>query len=148
MLPSIAGLVVVEYIYPNGIVCMGWLKPKYHLWIIILVVVATRLPQLLNPLITLDGDECISAIMVKHIIAGKELPLYFYGQSYGFTFIESVFCIPLSLIAGVTTFSIKASMLLMWLVGVVFFYKALTVVNKGNAFIPFLEFDTFLEMVV
>lgn len=117
---------------------MELLKPKNHLWIIILVVILTRLPQLLNPAIALDGDECISAMMVKHIMQGREFPLYFYRQSYGFTFIESMACLPISMVTGVSTFSMKFSMLLIWLVGVVFFYKALAAVNKGSSIVPFI----------
>lgn len=113
-------------------------KINHPVWLLVLVCIATRLPQLLNPAIALDGDEAVSAMMVKHMIAGKEFPLYFYGQNYGFSLIESLWCIPLSLIAGVTTFSIKASILSLWTLGIVFFYKTLRTVNTSNSFVPLL----------
>lgn len=111
---------------------------RIPVFIIIAACILTRLPQLLNPAIALDGDECVSALMVKHIIAGTEFPLYFYGQNYGFTLIESLFCIPLSLIAGVTTFSIKASILILWTIGVVYFFKTLKSINISSKYIPLL----------
>lgn len=113
-------------------------RSHYYTILILLAGIAVHLPQLLNTTLALDGDECVFAVMVKHIIAGKDISLYFYGQSYAFTLIESLLCVPLSLIAGVSTFSIKASMLIMWLTGVIFFYKALVAVNRTSAFIPLL----------
>lgn len=106
--------------------------------VIIIVGVLTRLPQLLNPDIALDGDEAVLGMMVKHTLAGKEFPLYFYGQSYGFSLIEVLFCLPVSLITGVTTFSVKISMLAMWLIGVVYFYKTLLAVNERDKWLPLL----------
>lgn len=115
------------------------MRPKVQITLLIVVCTLIRLPQLLNPEIALDGDEAVHGIMIKHIIAGKEFPIYFKGQSYGLTLFESLFSLPLCYIFGVTTFTIKFSHLLFWVIGAVFFYKALTNLNKtDNQYIPFV----------
>ena len=50
---------------------------------VIALAYLTRLPQLLSPQLALDGDEAIAGLMARHLLAGDELPLFFYGQSYG-----------------------------------------------------------------
>lgn len=117
---------------------MKFLRNINPVWLIVLLGIATRLPQLLNPDIAMDGDECIVGMMVKHTMAGKEFPLYFYGQSYGFTLLEVLFSIPLSAVLGLSTFSIKASMLIMWLTGAVFFYKTLQAINSNHKYLPLI----------
>jgi hypothetical protein len=84
----------------------------------------------------LDGDECVVAIMAKHFYEGRELPLYFYGQSYGFSFIEVLFIQPFYFVFGITDISVKLAMLLMWTIGVLFFYKTLLLFEMKNSLIP------------
>lgn len=115
------------------------MKPKVQITLLIVVCILIRLPQLLNPEIALDGDEAVHGIMIKRIIAGKEFPIYFKGQSYGLTLFESLFSLPLCYMFGVTTFTVKFSHLLFWSIGAIFFYKVLTNLNKtDNQYIPFV----------
>ena len=44
---------------------------------------AARMPQLLSRNLLLEGDECILGLMARHLAAGREFPLFFYGQRYG-----------------------------------------------------------------
>lgn len=114
------------------------LKKINPIVIILFVAIVIRLPQLLNPTIALDGDEAISGLMVKHILAGKDIPIYFYGQNYGFTLFESIFSLPFGAIWGVNTLTVKIPIFIMWLVGLVFFYKALFVINTKKSYLPLL----------
>jgi hypothetical protein len=99
---------------------------------------ATRVPQLVSPNLILDGDECVVAIMAKHIMQGKDFPIFFYGQNYGFSLIEVLFIIPFYWVLGISTLAVKLAMLTLWTVGVVFFYKLLTTISSKNPWLPFL----------
>jgi hypothetical protein len=112
--------------------------PKKETLIIILLCFISRLPQLLSNNLILDGDECVVALMAKHLYEGKEFPLYFYGQSYGFSLIE-LFSINIHyFLFGISDVSVKLSMLLIWTIGVIFFYKTLVQFNFKNSYIPFI----------
>jgi hypothetical protein len=111
--------------------------PKKETLIIILLCFISRLPQLLSPDLMLDGDECVVAVMAKHLYEGRELPLYFYGQSYGFSFIEVLFIDLHYLLFGISDISVKLAMLLMWTIGILLFYKTLLLLNLKNNYIPF-----------
>jgi len=106
--------------------------------ILILACLLTRLPQLLSPNLFMDGDECIVGLMAKHLSEAKELPFYFYGQSYGFSFIE---VLPLSisfLIFGVSDLVAKATMLFIWTLGILLFYRTLKHFPSSNKWAPLL----------
>jgi len=107
-------------------------------FIIIALCLLSRLPQLLSTNLILDGDECVDGLMAKHIYSLKDFPLFFYGQAYGFSFIESLAIVPFYAIAGVTTLSVKIAMLCIWITGVVFLFKAFVKINNGNTSLPFL----------
>ena len=119
-----------------------WLS-NHPVFIIIILCLLSRLPQLLSSDLVLDGDETIVGLMAKHFSEGKGIPYFFYGQSYGFSFIE-VICISLFyLFFGVTGIAIKLAMLSLWTVGIVFFYKAIQHINpedKWNVFLITLVF--------
>lgn len=110
--------------------------PKKETFLIILLCFLSRLPQLLSNNLMLDGDECIVAVMAKHFYECRELPLYFYGQSYGFSLIEILFIDPFYFLFGISDISVKLAMLLMWTIGVVLFYKTLLLFNLKNSLIP------------
>lgn len=114
------------------------MSQKHYTYILIAICIVSRLPQLLNHNIALDGDEAVCGLMIKHILAGKEFPLYFYGQNYGFTLFESLISLPFCAIGGLNTFTVKLPILLMWTAGVVVFYKALVHINNSKAIIPFV----------
>jgi hypothetical protein len=60
-----------------------------YLSALVTISLVSRLPQLLSPNLLLDGDECILGLMAKHVAAGKEFPVFFYGQNYGLASIEA-----------------------------------------------------------
>lgn len=111
---------------------------KKETLIILLLCFITRLPQLSSDNLVLDGDECVEALMAKHLYEGKEIPLYFYGQAYGFSLVE---LLPISVnyfFFGISDLPVKLAMLLMWTLGIFFFYKTLLLINFKNTRIPFL----------
>jgi len=55
-----------------------------------LVLTLARIPYLVSPNRILDGDEAILGLMAKHTAALTELPLFFWGQSYGFSLLETL----------------------------------------------------------
>jgi hypothetical protein len=103
--------------------------------LIVLLCVLTRLPQLLSKDLLLDSDECIVALMAKHMCGGKDFSVFFYGQSYGFSLVETAAISLFSLPAGITDIAVKLAMLALWTTGVVFFYKTLKEVIAGNRYI-------------
>jgi len=116
------------------------LQPKQYkvLLFLIIVCIISRLPQLLGHELLLDGDECVVAVMAKHILAHKDFPLYFYGQAYGFSLVECLFIIPFYWVLGITTVAVKLGMLSLWTIGVVFLYKTFVLINKSHKWLPLL----------
>ncbi len=112
--------------------------PKITIPIIILWCFITRLPQLCSPNLLLDGDECVVGIMAKHIFEAKELPLFYWGQQYGFTLIECLYILPFYLLLGINALAVKLAMLSLWTTGVMFLYKMLRQLHTGSDWIPFL----------
>ena len=111
---------------------------KYDTWLIVLLCIASRLFQLHGENLFLDGDESIVGLMAKHLFEGKEIPFYFYGQSYGFSFIET-FSIAISyFFFGISDFAVKIPMLFLWTTGIIFFYKTLNQLQPGNNRLSFL----------
>ena len=95
--------------------------------------------QLLSDNLILDGDETIVGLMSKHFLELKEIPYFFYGQSYGFSFIEVMTIRVFYSIFGVSEIAIKLAMLSLWTTGIVFFYKTLKAIGfKNNPWIPLL----------
>lgn len=102
----------------------------------VLLIVLGRLPQLSSPHLDLDGDEAIVGLMAKHQLEGKTLPLFFYGQKYGFSLVETSIAALFFRIAGISTIALKASMLFLWILGWIFFVLALeSFSNQKNAFV-------------
>jgi len=109
------------------------------LLIIFSLCIISRLPQLLSPNLFLDGDESIVGLMAKHFSEGKGIPYFFYGQSYGFSLIEVLVIRIFYSILGVSDIAIKISMLLLWTLGIIFFYKTLKQLGPiNNAWASFL----------
>lgn len=107
--------------------------------IILAACLLSRLPLLLDQTLYLDGDECILALMAKHFLEGKGLPLFFYGQAYGFSLFEVLTIRFFYAVFGVSDFAVKVSMLFLWSLGVVFFYKSMKEVEPArNTLSPFL----------
>lgn len=100
--------------------------------IIIICCFLTRLPQLLSPALCLDSDECVVAIMSKHMLQGKEFSVFFWGQRYGFSLLEELFIVPFMAIFGVTAIAVKLGMLSLWSIGVLYFYKTLQAIDPRS----------------
>jgi hypothetical protein len=85
---------------------------------------AARLPQLLSRSLLLEGDECILGLMARHLAAGREFPLFFYGQRYGLAVVEAPAAALSFLLFGAGAVPLKIAMLAIWLVGIVFYFLA------------------------
>lgn len=108
------------------------LQKQWPVYFIILLAVISRVPQLLSSHFIVDGDEAIVGLMSKHFIEGKGIPWFFYGQQYGFAFIE-VLAISFGYsIAGISDYTVKLSVFALWIAGVIFLYKSLLLISKGN----------------
>ena len=114
------------------------LSPRITIVLIILLCFLTRVPQLISPYLQVDGDEGVIGIMAKYLMQGKDFSLFFWGQNYGFSIVETGFIVPLYLVLGMNTIALKLAMLTLWTIGVVFFYKAMVQVNTGKKQVPLL----------
>lgn len=90
------------------------------------VAAASRIPQLTSPHLLLDGDEAILGLMARHLAEGREVPAFFYGQTYGFSAIESAAGALAFRIAGVGDIQLKLAMLALWCTGVVGLFAAMS----------------------
>ncbi len=79
----------------------------------------------------LDGDEAVVGLMGIDMLSG-EFPLYFYGQTYGFSLVE-VLLIALGIsLFGTTVLAIKLPMLLLWCASLVLFVLTTHHLTKKN----------------
>lgn len=99
-------------------------QKSLFLLVVLLVGLASRLPQLLSPHLILDGDEAIVGLMAKHITEGKPVTLYFYGQKYGFAYLEALAGAISFKLFGLGALQLKSAMLVFWLGALAFFYLA------------------------
>src|SRR6185436_13808371 len=83
-----------------------------------IVTVISRLPQLLSRNLLLEGDECILGLMARHLAAGREFPLFFYGQRYGLAVVEAPAAALSFLLFGAGAVPLKIAMLAIWLAGI------------------------------
>jgi hypothetical protein len=87
-------------------------------------VILLRLPYLFGPQYLLDGDEAVLGLMAWHTAQGRELPVLFWGQSYGLSLLEVV---PASLIfrvAGPVPIVLPLTMLMLYLAALPFYARA------------------------
>src|SRR5580704_17943280 len=101
---------------------------RRRLWAYLVALAAislvSRLPQLLSPNLLLDGDECTLGLMAKHLAQGREFPIFFYGQHYGFSSVEAAAGAVGFVIFGTGALTLKLSMLALWTIGVLFLFLA------------------------
>lgn len=98
---------------------------RFDILILLAILVLSFVPRLILMLDTdavLNGDECIQGLMAKHLLEGKDYSLYFYGQAYGFSFLENIFIAIAYKINGFGENSLKVAMFSLWFLGVSFFY--------------------------
>src|SRR5205085_3794071 len=107
-------------------------SPAKTLLFVVLAVtllVATRLPVLLGPASSLDGDEAILGLMAKHMTEGR-FSLFFYGQGYAFAFVEAGLAALFFVLFGMSEIALHAAILTLWAAGAVFL--ALAALRMGN----------------
>jgi hypothetical protein len=91
---------------------------------LVAVSVVSRLPQLRSPNLLVDADEAVLGLMAKHLALGREFPIFFYGQHYGFSSIEAMAGALSFLLFGTNAISLKLAMLALWTLGIVFLFLA------------------------
>jgi len=111
---------------------------------LIILCFVSRIPQLISPNLVLDGDECIEALMAKHLYQCKDVAFYFYGQLYGFSLFETFVIAIFYSVFHVTDIAVKLAMLTMWTGGIIFFYRALCHISTGNKWLPVLVILVFI----
>jgi hypothetical protein len=84
-----------------------------------------RFPYLASPNYILDGDEAILGLMARHLTQGRELPVFFYGQNYGFSLLEVVPAAAAFALFGSGPLVLALAMLGLFLVGLLFWERAL-----------------------
>ncbi|MCT4623018.1 MAG: hypothetical protein N4A46_05290, partial [Schleiferiaceae bacterium] len=67
--------------------------------------------------------EAVDGLMVKHFSEGKEVPFFFYGQEYGFCFLEVLATTPFYWVLGPTDFALNLGMLLLFSLGIFYLYR-------------------------
>src|SRR3954470_18947845 len=104
----------------------GRLRTSIYVVVLAAISIASRLPQLQSPNLLADGDECTLGLMAKHVAEGKEFPLFFYGQHYAFSPVEQTAGAAAFVLFGVGAVPLKAAMLALWTIGILFFFLALS----------------------
>lgn len=90
----------------------------------LLLIVVVRLPQLSPDRVVLDGDEAVLGLMARHAAAGRVLPLFFYGQSYGLSVFEAGVAGAFFRLFGPSATALKVATLMLWCTGWLFFALA------------------------
>lgn len=81
------------------------------------LVILTRLPALLGPHLIPDGDEAVLGLMARELVAGDSLPLFFSGQRYGLSIVETASAALAFGVFGSSTLALKAAMLPLFIIG-------------------------------
>jgi hypothetical protein len=97
---------------------------RFHVLIFFGLAIAIRWP-LWQAGLPLNGDESILALMAKHLSEGQSIPLYFYGQQYGFTGLETIVLALGFELCGLGEVVFRSALLLIWAGGLSFFYRFL-----------------------
>lgn len=98
--------------------------------LVLILLVASRWFYMTGSTFVIDGDESIMGLMAKHFLQGKEFPFFFYGQSYGFAFIEVLFISGVYSLIGVSGIALKVAMLILFAIVLIFFYLTLYELNE------------------
>ena len=99
-------------------------RTVFPLLAIPVAALVTRLPQIWSPHFVADGDECIVGLMAMRTAVGHGMPIFFYGQHYGFSVLEELVAAAGFRLFGVDALILKLSMLLIWALGVTAVYFA------------------------
>ncbi len=100
------------------------LRPALFWLVALAAVAALRLPYLSSPVYILDNDEAVLGIMARHVAAGREIPLYFAGQSYGLSVFETLPAAAAFKAFGDTAHVLALTMLALYLLGLLAYASA------------------------
>jgi hypothetical protein len=79
-----------------------------------------------------DSDQAVTGLMAKHLIEGRALPLFFYGQTYMLA-VEAWAAAPVVLLLGTTVTALRLS-LLAW--NIAFAWMVLLALHRDNHLSP------------
>lgn len=93
-------------------------------WLLLIAALSllVRLALLLASDFVIDSDEAIVGLMAKHILEGREFPIFYYGQDYMGSF-EAILSVPFFVVFGKTSFALKLVPLLFSLLQVLLVYE-------------------------
>ena len=118
-------------------------KNNFLLLIIILLGCALRLDFLFASNFRIDSDEAIVGLMAKHILEGKNIPIFYYGQHYMGSF-ESIMVAALSLFFGLSTVTLRLVPTICSIVLIPVAYKLAKLVSPKNISNEFVGLTTAL----
>ncbi len=106
-----------------------WIKsPRTALALLVLIgsVLAgiTRLPQLMNPNLVLEGEEARLALTAKHVVEQNQWPNLFHIQESGFNVFETLAMALFFKMGGVSEVTVTGAMVFLWTLGLIFFILA------------------------
>lgn len=104
---------------------------NFVIWIIILISISVRLSFSDTNVFFIDGDEAVVGLMALDLLNG-DIPVYFYGQKYGFGLIETAFTAIGIKVFGTTSLAIRIPMLCLWSIILFFWSKNLKALTKQN----------------
>jgi hypothetical protein len=105
--------------------------------LILMGAVLFRLPYLIKFHYTLNFDEAVYGLMAQDILAGKGIPLFFYGQNY-FGPLEALFTLPFFLLFSPTTLVLRISILTLTLLALFFFWQGYRLLVRESDGLVFL----------
>lgn len=115
-------------------------KIEKELILILVLAIAIRLFLLLTDRVNfVDSDEAIVGLMGKHILEGKEFPIFFYGNKAYMGSLEAFLAAASFLFFGVSTFTLKlVPFILSLLFIVVTFFLAREIMGREGAILSSL----------
>ena len=103
------------------------------LWMVFFALsILVRIPLFLSDHFHFDGDEAIIGIMAQELLAGKQFPIYFAGQNYGLSTFEVIPVALFEAIFGASIWSLRLGGLLLYSLGLVYIFKAISLHQLNN----------------
>ncbi len=91
--------------------------------VVAVLTAAARAPFVLWPQLHFDSDQAIIGLMSLDLLAGRSLPVFYYGQTY-LASIEPYLAAPFLWLAGADRAALKLPMLLMNVLTLLLYYRA------------------------
>lgn len=124
--------------------CIALFIKRNPTFIVALLCLLSRLPQLVSPDLYCDGDECVVALMAEKMYEGKEISFYFWGQRYGFTLFECLSILPYYCVFGYKIIAVKLGILSLWTTGTVLLFKTVLRLINNRLFPALLLITGFI----